>query len=375
LFGQFLSWTLAKSAQTNKLLQRIENGDARQMVKLLSGISVYGGIQNLREISKYGEITTDLETETDKWYSNALRLSGITGTLPELFLNQLSGPGSRQPWFLFAPFTSILDDAGQVTKDAIMGDWDAAQKRFLQKIAPAPIFTKFIMNLFSDKDYITPVGSTDIGSKIKKTFKRGGRVGYDEGDIVLPMSKPTIDMSKLEGVKKVEKNEIYDDKEFVKYMKIVENNELRLGNKNKLVHPSAEGGNDTVAYGHKLTDKEKETGMIYEYKISELTREQQDDILRRDLENAEIKLQMNYPEEYSLLDKRKKQMLIDFQFNGGEGMVDLFENFRTGLFEGDENKMKKEYERGYYKDGDFKKLTERNKEFAKFFFKKLKEDK
>jgi len=190
LFGQFLSWTLAKSAQTNKLLQRIENGDARQMVKLLAGISVYGGIQNLREISKYGEITTDLETETDKWYSNALRLSGITGTLPELFINQLSGPGSRQPWFLFAPFTSILDDAGQITKDAIMGDWDAAHKRFLQKIAPAPIFTKFILNLFGDSDFLTPVGPTDIGSKVKKTFKKGGRVGYNEGDMVLPMVKP-----------------------------------------------------------------------------------------------------------------------------------------------------------------------------------------
>ena len=215
LFGQFLSWTLAKSAQTNKLLQRIENGDARQMVKLLAGISVYGGIQNLREISKYGEITTDLETETDKWYSNALRLSGIAGTLPELFINQLSGPGSRQPWFLFAPFTSILDDAGQITKDAIMGNWDAAQKRFLQKIAPAPIFTKFIANLFSDSDFITPVGPTDVGSKIKKTFKKGGRVGYNEGDIVLPIAKPTnvkptkvIDTSELEGTIKLDDNNL-----------------------------------------------------------------------------------------------------------------------------------------------------------------------
>ena len=215
LFGQFLSWTLAKSAQTNKLLQRIENGDARQMVKLLAGISVYGGIQNLREISKYGEITTDLETETDKWYSNALRLSGITGTLPELFLNQLSGPGSRQPWFLFAPFTSILDDAGQITKDAIMGDWDAAQKRFLQKIAPAPIFSKFILNLFGDSDFITPVGPTDIGSKIKKTFKKGGRVSYNEGDVVLPVAKPTdvkptkvIDTSELEGTIKLDNNNL-----------------------------------------------------------------------------------------------------------------------------------------------------------------------
>ena len=64
--GQFMSWTLAKSAQTNKLLQRIENGDTKQLVKLLAGLPVYGGIQALREIAKYGEVQTDLETQTDK---------------------------------------------------------------------------------------------------------------------------------------------------------------------------------------------------------------------------------------------------------------------------------------------------------------------
>lgn len=204
LFGQFMSWTLAKSAQTNKLLQRIENGDARQMVKLLAGISVYGGIQNLREISKYGEVITDPETETDKWYAEALRLSGLAGTLPELFINQLTGPGSRQPWFLFAPFTSILDDAGQVGKDVVLGDWDAAIKRFMQKIAPAPIFTKFITNLFSDTDFISPVSDTDLGGKIKKSFSKGGRVGYEEGDIIVPLKKPkVIDTSELEGTIKL----------------------------------------------------------------------------------------------------------------------------------------------------------------------------
>ena len=36
LMGQFTSWAMAKSAQTNKMLQRIENGDAKQMVKLLN---------------------------------------------------------------------------------------------------------------------------------------------------------------------------------------------------------------------------------------------------------------------------------------------------------------------------------------------------
>ena len=44
-----MSWTLAKSAQTNKILQRIENGDTQQLVKLLAGLPVYGGIQSLEK--------------------------------------------------------------------------------------------------------------------------------------------------------------------------------------------------------------------------------------------------------------------------------------------------------------------------------------
>ena len=75
------------------------------------------------------------------------------------------------------------------------------------------------------------------------------------------------------------------------------------------------------------------------------------------------------------LDKTKKQMLIDFQFNGGAGMVDKFKNFREGLFTGDKNKIIKEYKRGYTdKNKNFKELVERNKEFANFFFKKLNTD-
>ena len=57
--GQFLSWAMAKSAQTNKILQRVENGDARTMVKILASIPVYGSIQELREMAKYGEVQTN----------------------------------------------------------------------------------------------------------------------------------------------------------------------------------------------------------------------------------------------------------------------------------------------------------------------------
>jgi lysozyme len=180
LFGQFMSWALAKSAQTNRLLTRIENGDARTLVKLLAALPVYGGIQQLREVAKYGEVVTDIETETDKWYSEALRLSGLSGVLPELFINRLSGPGAREPWFLFAPFFSVLTDSGKVAQDAWIGDWDAALKRFMQRIAPAPIFTKWVTSLFSDKDWVTPVSSA-VGNI--PGMKRGG---YINGGVPIP---------------------------------------------------------------------------------------------------------------------------------------------------------------------------------------------
>ena len=155
LLGQFLSWTMAKSSQTNKILQRIENGDTKQLVKLLAGLPVYGGIQSLREISKYGEIQTDLETQTDKWFSESLKLSGMTGTLPELFLGRLTGPGARQPWYLFAPATSVATSLFEIPKSAIKGDTDKALQIFSEKIAPLPTWRKWIRKLFPDSEFST----------------------------------------------------------------------------------------------------------------------------------------------------------------------------------------------------------------------------
>jgi hypothetical protein len=50
LMGQFMSWAMAKSAQTNKILQRIENGNTKTLIKVLASIPVYGGIQGLKRI-------------------------------------------------------------------------------------------------------------------------------------------------------------------------------------------------------------------------------------------------------------------------------------------------------------------------------------
>ena len=43
---------------------------------------------------------------TDKWWAEALRLSGMGGILPELFIGRLTGPGSYRPWFL--PFLLLV---------------------------------------------------------------------------------------------------------------------------------------------------------------------------------------------------------------------------------------------------------------------------
>ena len=38
-----------------------------------------------------------------------------------------------------------------------------------------------------------------------------------------------------------------------------------------MIHKSAEGGNDTIAFGHKLTDKEIKNNKVYGYNLNELT--------------------------------------------------------------------------------------------------------
>jgi hypothetical protein len=409
LMGQFMSWTLAKSAQTNKLLQRIENGDTKQLVKLLAGLPVYGGIQSLREIAKYGEVQTDLETQTDKWYSEAVRLSGVSGTAPELVIGRLTGPGARQPWYLFAPFFSILNETGNIAKETYKGNTDKAMEIFSEKIAPLPTWRRWIMKLFPETDFTTPIKDIQAGDRLK--FATGDVVDVDNpmvdvaiqeanksseeeaaeekamlppekviqsqmDKLIEPKEKPVkMQMDKLMTPKEKPINmkkdtSILEDKNFINYIKKAENKSLALGIKNKLQHESVEGGTDTIGFGHKLTSDEIKNNEVYGYKLNELTIEQAEDILKKDLEKTNNKLIKTYGDKYNNLDDRRKQMLIDFQFNVRNFSDDkVFPNFKKALFEGDEEKLAKEYKRGYYtKDKVFKSLA-RNKDFANQFFK------
>ena len=178
LMGQFTSWAMAKSTQTNKLLKRIEDGDVKQMVKLLASLPIYGGIQMLREIAKHGEVITEPAYNEDKWWAESLRLSGMSGILPELFVGRLTGPGSSQPWFIPFPAASVATDFGLLTQDALKGNTDKATRRFWDKIAPFPTYRKWIMDLFRTPEITREYkpGSSDVPQIKPQKFNTGGEV-------------------------------------------------------------------------------------------------------------------------------------------------------------------------------------------------------
>jgi GH24 family phage-related lysozyme (muramidase) len=184
LMGQFLSWSMAKSAQTNKILSRIENGDTRTMVKLLAALPIYGGIQELRELAKYGEVITDIKTDADDWWSEAIRLSGLPGVAPEFLANTIVGPGSRQPFFLAFPAGSLVYEADKIAKDALKGNTDRATERFFQRIVPLPTWRKFILERAKDLgvDLTDTIFDYSQNKKLPKTTFE--RKPFFEGDIV-----------------------------------------------------------------------------------------------------------------------------------------------------------------------------------------------
>jgi len=185
LMGQFTSWAMAKSTQTNKILERIENGETKQLVKLLAALPVYGGIQMLREISKHGEVITDPSYNTDKWWAESLRLSGMSGILPELFVGRLTGPGADQPWFIPFPAASVAIDVGKIAQDTLAGDTDKATRRFWEKIAPFPTYRKWITELFGGRELIRKykVPKSDNTILKPRTFNTGGEVTADTYDL------------------------------------------------------------------------------------------------------------------------------------------------------------------------------------------------
>jgi len=155
-------------------------------------------------------------------------------------------------------------------------------------------------------------------------------------------------------------------KGFLNYVKSAENDQLfKTGT--GMIQESPEGGNDTVGYGHKLTDEEIASGKVYGYDINNLNKNQANTILIRDLEEKNKILNNKLGTAYTDLDPKRKQMLLDIQFNVIGG-IDSFPKFTEAVLDNDINTMQEEYKR-YFKNkqGEYQELA-RNKSFSSFFF-------
>tara|TARA_R100000995_G_scaffold77043_1_gene46915 strand:- start:40 stop:567 length:528 start_codon:yes stop_codon:yes gene_type:complete len=153
---------------------------------------------------------------------------------------------------------------------------------------------------------------------------------------------------------------------FLNYVKSAENDQLfKTGT--GMIQESPEGGNDTVGYGHKLTNEEIASGKVYGYNINNLNKNQANTILIRDLEEKNKILNNKLGTAYTDLDPKRKQMLLDIQFNVRDG-IDSFPKFTEAVLNNDTGTMKKEYKR-YFKNKQDKYVElARNKQFSSFFF-------
>ena len=189
ILGQFMSWAMAKSSQTSKMLGRVENGDVKTLVKMLMAIPVYSGIQNLRELLKYGEIRTSFDYDKQKWFAEGARLSGNLGWLSELFVGRWMGYGAKDNPLLFFPAANWTGDVWDFAQAGRKGKWDTAIRK-ADKFLPFPIYRRLLKD-FWDTEVISK-GYNTSGSNMDKTtfkklkkFSKGGRVGFNKGDVVL----------------------------------------------------------------------------------------------------------------------------------------------------------------------------------------------
>ena len=184
--GQFLSWVQAKSSSTNQILKRIENGEARTLIKTLAVIPVYAGIQQFREIAKHGDVITDYEYNTGELAAKSWQLSGMPGWLSDLVFNRFAGPGSKSgEFYAFAPMFQMGTSIADMLISFGMGKPDRAWDIINKKIAPFPEWREWVRRNWFPKG--GKGGEVGVPSKTEIKFADGGFVSrkkYNTGQYV-----------------------------------------------------------------------------------------------------------------------------------------------------------------------------------------------
>jgi GH24 family phage-related lysozyme (muramidase) len=122
-------------------------------------------------------------------------------------------------------------------------------------------------------------------------------------------------------------------------------------------YKSAEGGADTIGYGHKIKKGESFGEGLTEAEARELL---QKDILIA----AEGAKKAIGEKKWNSLDPDRKQMATDFQFNVKKGGINRFPEFKKALLTRDYGRMKEEYKRHYQDEqGQWHEVKDRNEKF------------
>ena len=169
ILGQFSSWAQAKSSQTNALIARAESAEQAQLFRMLGALVVYGGIYNLREFARYGEIRTNYEKNTDEWLAHSMNLSGNLGWLPTSVINQTVGFGSENVLEFF-PGASIINDMGQTITRGLSGDYDGAVRN-LYKVIPLPTI-RGALDRYFEVPFVIYKEPFDYKTQIKKQSRK-----------------------------------------------------------------------------------------------------------------------------------------------------------------------------------------------------------
>lgn len=118
------------------------------------------------------------------------------------------------------------------------------------------------------------------------------------------------------------------------FLRTQENDKLAGGDISAIRHTSREGGLDTVGFGHKLTQSEKDSGAIYGMKIDTLDAQQAEAILQKDIKSIRRtlnqKLKNTYGIPLSSLTSRQQDMLTDYEFNVTGG-INKFPKFTKAV--------------------------------------------
>jgi hypothetical protein len=189
--GSFLSWAMAKTTQTNSLLRRIEDGDGKLALMMLTTLPLYGSIRYLQtQLNPNEEFREDFQNPLDS-KENLLKFLADTG----IFSAQLLPYWADK---IFSSFKYNKDNAVEniypvfgLVNDAISGILDAASgkpRTGLVKTGETllPGLKEVTQREALLKEEVEEFKAKDIEDEILPKFAKGGivRQQYFKGEEV-----------------------------------------------------------------------------------------------------------------------------------------------------------------------------------------------